>query len=497
METQLVKCTHNFSNNPPLFCPTCRDFVCKDCMQTHPHGNVQDLYTFWETTQENVQKQAKAASYAKKSIDTAASSVLKNKMANYLDALQATVLETEENCLRYFKILKEYIKIQTQELHKTQLVVSQKRSQVISEFEEFENYLEGYQQSMKTMLENKDYAELARKCQIESPPCFSEFTNFLASANKSRSQAKGIFKIVQEKLNEVTCSIKDVLKVVTTVALSPLQMGTKGPMAYLHNFDMAELHIYSLYERTETVCDIEWLNETTDFASLQVGKYIYVCGGSCYPIYLDCTYQICCGSKLAISSKAPMKVPKNRHSLAQIQEKYIYCVGGYNHIMGIMKNCEKYLIAQNKWVFIKPLNYKISNVSLCTINDREVITIPPTAEGKQIQMEILDVYEEDNGWFTLTIEKGYEFLMGVQVGVNELLIFDESKEVMRRISKEGHSLKYKEGIAYQGEPDKVFFYKGNLFAVYPEGVDVWSEVSKSWTSKEFTKRLVCLQQSYQ
>eukprot|EP01022_Parablepharisma_sp_SALTPOND_P008432 TRINITY_DN136000_c0_g1_i1.p1 TRINITY_DN136000_c0_g1~~TRINITY_DN136000_c0_g1_i1.p1 ORF type:complete len:293 (-),score=20.60 TRINITY_DN136000_c0_g1_i1:49-927(-) len=163
---------------------------------------------------------------------------------------------------------------------------------------------------------------------------------------------------------------------------------------------------------------------------VSVSNRIFIIGG----LASGDTYEIAIlGSKYQSLKKANMLLKKGEFGTAVVHNKYIYVIGGIiDYSYRSTSDCQRYSIAEDRWIKIKPLVRSMYMLSTICINERYLYTFGGFMEHSVKTIQCMDLLEEDSGWKNIrckNVERTwiYKFRCGLaQVCNNSVLLFGGS-----------------------------------------------------------------------
>jgi len=111
---------------------------------------------------------------------------------------------------------------------------------------------------------------------------------------------------------------------------------------------------------------------------------------------------------VGLTAKSPMPTEACFNALCTVTEAEFFSIGGKNP-KGYLNICEKYIIAENKWVKLKPITLPRGNVSLCVYNCRIIYCIGGHNTPFNDIFESLDPANEANSWVVIKLESRDKF----------------------------------------------------------------------------------------
>ena len=162
------------------------------------------------------------------------------------------------------------------------------------------------------------------------------------------------------------------------------------------------------------------LKERRNHSSIRVGNHIYICGGmdnnsnhinSCEKFSLQYEKWIKC---------SPLNIERSHLSLCNMNNKYIYALGGENKITGFLDSIEKYSILGDSWELIKvKLPYKLECVGCIGISHQEMIIFGGYSPQK-IKRESIIKYNITNHQINFSSKQlnmlGWSIYMPIKIG---------------------------------------------------------------------------------
>ncbi len=100
---------------------------------------------------------------------------------------------------------------------------------------------------------------------------------------------------------------------------------------------------------------------------------------------------------------AKMKEPRKEHALVRLG-MCMYVLGGYNgKTKSFLKNCEKYITKENKWVSIAPMNISRCAIAATALS-YEKLAVCGGFDGKA-RLDSIELYDANVGKWTLLDQK--------------------------------------------------------------------------------------------
>lgn len=135
-------------------------------------------------------------------------------------------------------------------------------------------------------------------------------------------------------------------------------------------------------------------------------------------------------------SLADMNDSRSRHSLARVDDKQrIYAIGGENS-SGVLKKCEYYDIAENRWIEAPKLHDPRCGLSSCTIGN-SIYVIGGWNQDYLGNIERLDASDDLNKWENVKLNKRstlkpVQVVGAIEIKDSEILIFGgyQAKETL-------------------------------------------------------------------
>jgi len=176
-----------------------------------------------------------------------------------------------------------------------------------------------------------------------------------------------------------------------------------------------------------------------------------------------------------------LNIGRYLHSLAQIGNSFIYCIGGNNE--QFLSTCERYDIAQNSWGIIPAkLKQNVGYLTCCVFNDHLIYAIGGYSSilGKTEQIEVLNAYKESEGWKIISMDytmSGWSpryWVGATQISKTQILIFGGCSNTSensvyfldvenRTLEKRKETLKEKGMFTCMTPP--IIDLNGNLFSI--------------------------------
>ena len=176
------------------------------------------------------------------------------------------------------------------------------------------------------------------------------------------------------------------------------------------------------------------LCERRNHSSIRIGNYIYVCGGmdnnvkhinTCEKFSFQYEKWIKCSS---------LNIERSHLSLCNMNNKYIYALGGENKISGLLDTIEKYSIIGDFWEIVKVrLPYRLECVGCIGVNHNEMIIFGGYSPQK-MNRETIIKYNVDNQQIVFSSKQlnvlGWSIYMPLKIGnyINVILGGDENKK---------------------------------------------------------------------
>ena len=176
------------------------------------------------------------------------------------------------------------------------------------------------------------------------------------------------------------------------------------------------------------------LSERRNHSSIRVGNHVYICGGidqnsshinTCEKFSFQYEKWTKCSS---------LNIERSHLSLCNMNNKYIYALGGENKTNGFLDTIEKYSIVGDVWELIHvKLPYKLECVGCIAINHSEIIIFGGYCPQK-IKRETIIKYNINNHQIDFSSKQlkmiGWSIYMPIKIGnhINVILGGDENEK---------------------------------------------------------------------
>jgi len=203
---------------------------------------------------------------------------------------------------------------------------------------------------------------------------------------------------IPEKSNLQHSSLNSPLREVPPL-FNPIELDN---LPILHFFTFSTLCIYDLRNEKKFCFDIPdpSIFPSKFFPSIIANDSIFLCGGSTQDNLTLRTAYCFDYSKMIFIQKKSMVNAREKHSLANVQNEFIYALGGIK-IKNASRDCIKYNYSLDIWDFAPPLNEAKCLMAAFTYSGRMIYTIGGTNSsitGASDTIERLDTNHEDKGW---------------------------------------------------------------------------------------------------
>jgi len=500
MEKKKTLCNHyqNFFANRPLYCPTCNNFLCYElCGDKHEHKDLQTFTKFISELREKQNLKVKDLKYELKSLNS------------YLEYLQdeKSLFSDMEKCIS--TVQKSLEKMQ--EEYKQMVQNSNTHSKLINEFynksaeriksEIFTKTTDSIKINIDTesLIKSNDYKTLLSIMQMirENPVYENEESKEIIKFRNRKEKICEEFELVSAKMNQVFMDFKemhseflDICNKIPDITSNISETKTKkfgNEIYYSLYCDCLQVYFPAIEAIREF--KIQETKEIMNLSSVNIKNHILISGGDIYPEYLKTTYLIEIIPTFHITQKADMLIGKNRHCLAEVLGKYVYSIGGYNPEKHELKECEKYYVESNKWVFAPCLQYPLIFSSYCKINETLIITIPGNYYEFKRPIQILDVMDEEKGWscMSVSIETTKSSFNGVQVNSNEIILFDTSTLDLNKFEFKDNFLNWKRKLTSLKVCKAIlpYMYKGCIIELIDNGIAAYNINTNKYYEKIF------------
>ena len=170
-----------------------------------------------------------------------------------------------------------------------------------------------------------------------------------------------------------------------------------------------------------------------DSAIVPINQNIFICGGkNAQNSQTNEAFMIdLVNSNLII--KESMNVSRRSHTLVSYLQAIIFCAGGYNSQLKYLKEVEKYIIQQNKWIICPFLTKPRQDVSLCVTSNKMIYcfggAIYELNKWKYLNtIEKFDLDNEQLGWKEIKLKFNSNwtprvFSGVIQVSQDTIMIF--------------------------------------------------------------------------
>ena len=266
----------------------------------------------------------------------------------------------------------------------------------------------------------------------------------------------------------------------------------------LHYVYFSKLYIYDISREKKYIIDTppSEIFPCKNFPSIIVRDSIFLCGGSTPDgLSLRTTFTFDYNTMEFIQRKS-MISGRSKHGLTDIGNNLVYIIGGYKSKNSI-KECAKYDLDLDKWIFVPPLNEEKALVSSFSFRNRMIYTIGGLCNainGFASAIERLDVSNEEEGWARVDFRtNGWSarFAMNnCQLSDQYFLIFGGAN-----ITYQNHCFLYdcnsdtlmfisrlQQGAKFESQQSQPVLYKDNVYAIDDErNLHIFDIRNNSWT----------------
>ncbi len=504
------KCSHPSGPNS-VFCNSCHCLLCPACVTFHAHCHILDMDSWLASVaKELAEKRAQITHTTYRMDEQGAEFASANSAAlDRLDGLRTT-------SSRRFQAVSQVCSGALERARAAMSSISHNfaavQHEAHSRVSQAQDRLAGFAETLERARAGDPASIREVASRAEEALVVPVYTPGFKKAKKKQERVRNRVDKMGEKLREVAEKIDELIDLCGSSVEEDFQSDvedeeeTKATPAtsigtlcgrtdsLIYRLESNQLYLYDVKARKECVRKIDELDYLIDYQSILVGTSIFVCGGTYYPAYSDEAYTIDLSSPTTPTSRrASMGFKRNRHALAQVGSRFVYCVGGYHISVGVLDVCERYDLRVDRWVRIKNLNSPTLGASACTINDQRILVLSDIAAWRnEHSVETLDVTEEELGWTrvpllqtgALSEEIGAPFV-GVQISPTQTFILDGLNNLTCRLDVYGLRLKLEtliEGRAIAGIVcEQPQLRKGRVYVLNnDEVIHEWNEAARRW-----------------
>ncbi len=354
-------------------CLDCRQVMCISCVIEH--SNRHKIMALVELATDVIQRFCREYDESSK-IATEMNQLrtrIRQRVADYWDALKRRICTTLDDYKMDSLKLVEGILGKRERFHKPSPTV---KDQLIALFKK-KQYYEIYKRKGSAQIVSQWIEEQARRREL-----LATMYNNIPSNSVSLSFVENVFLKMEQNLYSAIDSICN---------------ANYG--AFFEESTMSLLYIPS-YSKA-----LPLAQRVLNPALVQAKSNIYLIGGNLGKwdqAHLNTTYVFSSVGGLSSSSlqpKAKLNAARAWHGVAAVQDALIYAVGGFNNVEGTLSSCERYVVAQDRWIVLPSLLYKRWGLSVTTFDERFVYAFLGV-DGKVLcaAIEMLDTCDEDRGW---------------------------------------------------------------------------------------------------
>ena len=252
-----------------------------------------------------------------------------------------------------------------------------------------------------------------------------------AKLNKILEDSNNI-KLITQEIEEITIKynpkgldLDNIIISTCPVQRSHVIQNLNDPLLFFMPGGASALFTYDLsnQSRRRFLLQKDDLVPVNYFAALKLQDRFFICGGYNKASQLQSTFYIKNG---VFQQKEDMFYKREDHSLvlsSPLRQIYVLAGNGPN---GLLNQCEKFSLDNEKWTKIPPLNRENEEAAAVLHNSRFIHYF-----GTKLikEFEVLDLFEEETGWklMKLTAQPeefcGNSGLAGIQISEKEILLF--------------------------------------------------------------------------
>ncbi len=312
------------------------------------------------------------------------------------------------------------------------------KSPLVQEFSRVKAELAGKDDDQLTKVRN-DLGKLCKQLLVDISENRYEAADKLIDPTKLKEYEETLKKLTDKAANDVDF-IQEIRKLKQTkveYSYNPLAVlgmihvdaqVKKPPRIIQFDREKSVLNIYNLDTKKVTSTKItSGFILPFRFVSIEAGNNVYLNGGdNDHQVYLKSHY-LYDELRGALLPLADMNEARSRHALVSVEGKQlVYAIGGENQ-KGILKHCEFYEVAENKWTVGPELHETRCGLSACALGTT-IYAVGGWDQEYLSSIERLEVAEPGHKWETVKLAKKSSLkpvqIAGV-IGIkeDEILIF--------------------------------------------------------------------------